>query len=177
MGMRSGRTFGEVTQEIRSDLPSLQKALAMPSSEKRQKPKKAPNPGGNPGNPQKWAKTEDTEQPKGRGRGKGKGKGKTGKPKEGDRRNQSGQDSQEDWGDWSWNQSSWSQNQGSGKQWSWENAKKEDRPARDSAGPRQRQSSQAGDPTTRPKGREARRAMSSRPLGQNPWGVTLRCSW
>ena len=37
MGMRSGRTFGEVTQEIRSDLPSLQKPLAMPSPEKRSK--------------------------------------------------------------------------------------------------------------------------------------------
>ena len=107
MGMRSGRTFGEVTQEIRSDLPSLQEALAMPSPEKRQKPKKSPNSGGNPGNPRKWAKTEDTEQPKGRGRGKGKGKGKTGKLKGGERRNR-GQDSQEDWGDWSWNQSSWS---------------------------------------------------------------------
>ena len=44
----------------------------MPSPEKRQKPKKSPNSGGNPGNPRKWAKTEDTEQPKGRGRGKGK---------------------------------------------------------------------------------------------------------
>ena len=123
MGMRSGRTFGEVTQEIRSDLPSLQEALAMPSPEKRQKPKKSPNSGGNPGNPRKWAKTEDTEQPK------GKGKGKTGKPKGGDRRNQGGQDSQEDWGDWSWNQSSGARtralaNNGPGT------AKKEDRPER-----------------------------------------------
>ena len=45
---------------------------------------KTPNPGGNPGNPRKWARTDESEQPKGRGRGgKGKGKAKGGKPKAG----------------------------------------------------------------------------------------------
>ena len=68
-----------VTQEIRPTYRLFRRRWRC------QKPKKAPNPGGNPGNPRKWAKTEDTEQPKGRGRGKGKGKGKTGKPKKGGR--------------------------------------------------------------------------------------------
>ena len=60
MGVRAGPTFGEVTQEIRADLPSLQERLAMPS-EKKQKPKKTPSPGGNP---RKWARTDEAKKPK-----------------------------------------------------------------------------------------------------------------
>ena len=73
MGMRSGRTFGEVTQEIRSDLPSLQQAL--------QKPKKQPR------QPTQVGEDRGHRAAQGpRPRGKGKGKGKEDRPGKGQKR-------------------------------------------------------------------------------------------
>ena len=166
MGMRSGRTFGEITQQIRSDLPALQERWRCRPRRRGRSPKRRPM--GNPGTPRKWARTDEGDQVKGRGREDRKDKGR--------RAATQGNDSQEYWGDWTWAQSSWSQDQTANKQWSWDNAKKttgqaKARSARDSAGPRQRRTSQAGDPTTRPRGRDTPRppcnSQAAEPKGSN----------
>ena len=129
---------------------------AMPPPEKRQKPKKAPNPGGNPGNPRKWAKTENRQAQKRATAAirADKTPRKTGaiglgtsplEPEPG--------------------------------LWQTIPAKMQRRrTAR--KGPEALGTGRAARRGARPPAQkgEAHRAMSSRPLGQNPWRVTLCCS-